>query len=221
VDASLDTRAITASVGTHRTGESAGAGERTYHLVVDYVEMRRSNCTDGAAELVWRVYPTGERELVYAGCPRASTPAQARPPSAGQVRDAVGIPNPVIATSPRTETLSGLRTDFWYDGPTERSVTVTLNGFTVTATARATSFQWSFGDGASTTTSTGGSADNPAAHHAYRDRGDKTVTLVVTWTGSYTFTGPGGATGGGDLGAQPFTTERVLGVHEVQPVGQP
>jgi hypothetical protein len=139
----------------------------------------------------------------------------------GQVRDAVGIPDPTIATNPQPKTLSGMRTDYWYTGPTERTVTVTLNGFTVTATAHATSYRWQFGDGAEATTTQPGTAQRPAATHAYQHRGDKTITLTVTWTGTFTFTGPGGITGGGDLGAQDFTSSRPIVVEEVQPVGQP
>jgi hypothetical protein len=43
----------------------------------------------------------------------------------------------------------------------------------------------------------------------------------VSCTGTFTAPGPGGITGGGDRGAQDFTSTRPLVVEEVQPVGQP
>jgi hypothetical protein len=180
-------------------------------------------CLDSVREITYRVWDdgSGRRELVYAGCPRVSVPGAPTPPSVAQVRDAVGIPDPTIATNPQPKTLSGMRTDYWYTGPTERTVTVTLNGFTVTATAHATSYRWQFGDGAEATTTQPGTAQQPAATHAYQHRGEKTITLTVTWTGTFTFTGPDGITGGGDLGAQDFTSTRPIVVEEVQPVGQP
>lgn len=198
-------------------------GQRSFHYEVEYASGGTGVCLDGVREVVYRVWDdgSGRRELVYAGCPRVDTPRAPTPPTAAQVRDAVGIPDPTIATNPQAKTLAGLRTDYWYTGPTERTVTVELNGFTVTATARATSYRWQFGDGAEKTTNVPGTPEQPAATHAYQHRGTKTITLTVTWTGSFTFTGPGGITGGGDLGAQEFTSSRPLLVEEVQPVGVP
>jgi hypothetical protein len=216
------------SAGIDYTGDSEppsrGAGAaRPFHYEVEYRNIGLGGCTDTVREYVYRVWDdgSGRRELVYAGCPRVRVPGTPTPPSVAQVRDAVGIPDPTIATNPQPKTLSGMRTDYWYTGPTERTVTVTLNGFTVTAAAHATSYRWQFGDGAEVTTTQPGSPQQPAATHAYQHRGDKTITLTVTWTGTFTFTGPGGITGGGDLGAQDFTSTRPIVVEEVQPVGQP
>jgi len=206
-------------------GETAGGSgvAKPFHYETEFVSSGAAVCVDGVREVTYRVWDdgSGRRELVYAGCPRVRVPGAPTPPSVAQVRDAVGIPDPTIATNPQPKTLSGMRTDYWYTGPTERTVTVTLNGFTVTATARATSYRWQFGDGAEVTTTQPGSPEQPAATHAYQRRGDKTITLTVTWTGTFTFTGPDGITGGGDLGAQPFTSSRPIVVQEVQPVGRP
>lgn len=216
---------LSAHVHTSRPGEpsSNGGSARPFHYETDFVSSGASACTDGVREVTYRVWDdgSGRRELVFAGCPRVHTPGAPTPPSVAEVRDAVGIPDPTIATNPGPKTLSGLRTDYWYTGPTERTVTVELNGFTVTASAHATSYRWQFGDGAETTTSQPGTREHPAATHAYQHRGDTTITLTVTWTGTFTFAGPGGITGGGDLGAQDFTSSRPIVVEEVQPVGQP
>lgn len=217
---------LSTELGAHVRARSAGAssgstGRGQFHYEVDFASVSSGACLDGVREVVFRVWDdgSGRRELVYAGCPRVAADRTAPPPTAAQVRDAVGIPDPTIATDPQAKTLAGLRTDYWYTGPTERTVTVTLNGFTVTADARATSYRWQFGDGAERTTTVPGSAQQPATSHAYQHRGTKTLTLTVTWTGSFSFTGPGGVTGGGDLGAQEFTSSRPLVVEEVQPVG--
>jgi PKD repeat protein len=214
---------LSAHIHQRSQGDSSSGGHAPFHYETDFVATGADACLDGVREITYRVWDdgSGRRELVYAGCPRVSVPGAPVPPSVAQVRDAVGIPDPTIATNPQTKTLSGMRTDYWYTGPTERAVTVTLNGFTVTATAHATSYRWQFGDGAEVTTTQPGSQEQPAATHAYRHRGDTTITLTVTWTGTFTFTGPGGITGGGDLGAQDFTSTRPLVVEEVQPVGQP
>lgn len=213
---------VTAAIEYADDPVPASGPQRRYHYERTYIDAP-GPCPDERREFVYRVWDdgSGRRELVYAGCPRGRPDPRPQPPSAAQVRDAVGIPDPTIATSPRDATLAGMRTDFWYTGPTERTVTVTLNGFTVTATARATTFLWQFGDGTQTTTTTAGSEQSPATSHAYRDRGTKTVTLTVTWTGTFTFTAPDGTTGSGDLGAQSFSSSRPLPVREVQPVGRP
>jgi hypothetical protein len=202
-------------------GRSRATGTVSFHYETAFASVGTGICVDGVRETVYRVWDdgSGRRELVYAGCPRVSTPGAPQPPTAAEVRDAVGIPDPTIATDPQTRTLAGLRTDYWYTGPTERTVTVELNGFTVTATARATSYRWQFGDGAEKTTTVPGSAEHPAVTHAYQHRGTTTITLTVTWTGSFTFSGPAGVEGGGDLGAEEFTSSRPLLVEEVQPVG--
>lgn len=217
----------TVSAGIDYTGDErpsrSGSAVHKFHHEVEHRAVGLGGCTDTVREYVYRVWDdgSGRRELVYAGCPRVSTPRAPTPPSAAEVRDAVGIPDPTIGTNPQRKTLAGLRTDFWYTGPTERTVTVTLNGFTVTASARAVSYRWEFGDGAETTTTEPGTPERPAAAHAYQHRGTKTVTLTVTWSGTFTFTGPGNVAGGGDLGAEAFTSSRELPVEEIQPVGQP
>jgi hypothetical protein len=222
-EAHLGNNGVSAGAHSESGDSAASAGNRPYHYETTFVASGLGGCTDTVRQYVYRVWDDGSsrRELVYAGCPRVSVPGAPTPPSVAQVRDAVGIPDPTIATNPQPKTLSGMRTDYWYTGPTERAVTVTLNGFTVTATAHATSYRWQFGDGAEVTTTQPGTPQEPATTHAYQHRGDTTITLTVTWTGTFTFTGPGGITGGGDLGAQDFTSSRPIVVEEVQPVGQP
>jgi hypothetical protein len=210
-----------AAGGSERSDGQRAIGGAPFHFEVQHPSSAIGDCLDGVREIVFRVWDdgSGRRELVYAGCPRVATSGAPAPPTAGEVRDAVAIPDPTIATNPQAKTLAGMRTDYWYTGPTERTVTVELNGFTVTAIARATSYRWQFGDGAERTTTVPGSKEQPATTHAYRDRGTTTITLTVTWTGSFTFSGPGGVTGSGDLGSQAFTSSRALIVQEVQPVG--
>src|SRR4051812_25632161 len=65
-----------------------------YHYELRYIDGR-VGCTDGVVEQVWRVYDDGTRELVSSGCPRFRG-RRPVPPSAEQVKDAVGIPSPVV-----------------------------------------------------------------------------------------------------------------------------
>lgn len=221
LDGSLDQDGLHAGITqwTER-GEAGTAEGRPFHY--EYVYRTGSQgCADGVAEQLWRVWDdTARRELIRSGCPQVRTdrPAPPPPPSAAQVRDAVGIPTPVIGVNPATRGLTGMLTYVWYEGPTERTVTVTLNGYTVTATAHATSFEWHMGDGHTYTTSSPGSPSNPAVKHAYATKGTPTISVRVTWTGTYTFSA-GGVTGNGSLGSVAFAGSRPYPVDEVQAVG--
>ena len=220
-ESSFDDGSLSAGVTTADDAPGPRSGERPFHYEVTYSPSTIGGCVDARIETVVRVWDdgSGRREVVYAGCPRPNLDRPA-PPTTEQVRDAIGIPTPTIATNPATKTLAGLATYFWYTGPAERTVTVTLNGFTVTATARAASYEWSLGDGTTHTTTTGGTEEDPAVTHAYTHKGAKTVTLTITWQGTFTFAGPGNVSGEGDLGSRELTGTRTYPVEEVQAVGR-
>lgn len=219
-ESSFDNGALSAGVTVHDPGTDGNTSDRPFHYEVSYSPSTLGNCTDARLQTVIRVWDdgSGRREVVYAGCPRPDVGGPT-PPTTQQVQDAVGIPSPTIGSNPPTKTLAGLATYFWYEGPTERTVTVELNGFTVTATARAVAYEWAVGDGTTYTTTAGGSEQDPAVTHAYTHKGPKTVALTITWEGTFTFAGPGNVTGQGDLGARELTGTRTYPVEEVQAVG--
>ena len=130
--------------------------------------------------------PTGQEPL---------TPTE--PPSREEIWDSVVAARPTIDLSPAVEHggLVGLETGLWYDSPTSATTTLTLRGWTVTAEVTAVHWTWDMGspdiEGHSRHTSTTpGTAIDWAGAHTYETSGTHRVTVVVTWSGTATFTGP-------------------------------
>jgi len=144
-------------------------------------------------------------------------------PTQGEILDALrsrGIPVPIASLSPGTRGLTGLQTWFWFDGPGQADVGVSIRGFSVAAQAKATTYHWSTGDGGSYLTGEKGADRAPAATHIYDRKGSYAVSLDMTWVGGYTWSGFGDA-GAGDLG--PVTLEgapQPYPVNEVRSVLQ-
>jgi hypothetical protein len=188
-----------------------------YRYESEVVEGVGRGCPDGALERVWRVdRRTADRTLVYGGCVRARRtgsprPATSGPPSASAVRETLPVTTGTISTDPAVTGLTGLETRLSYSGPTTFGpFTTTLAGYEVTATLHISDYQWDTGDG--------GSGSEPSITHTYERTGAWRITLSLTWTGSYTFTGPDGELGSGTLSLT-TTTSRTYRVDEVQAVG--
>jgi hypothetical protein len=117
------------------------------------------------------------------------------------------IPRPRVDLSPGERGLTGLETWFWYPGGSNVSVGFGAGGFAITASARATGFRWSTGDGAVLATGRAGSGSAPAARHVYRTKSaGYPVSLSMVWTGRYTWSGFGDS-GSGPLGPVTVTGE--------------
>jgi hypothetical protein len=117
------------------------------------------------------------------------------------------IPRPVVRLSPGQRGLTGLATWYWYSGGADVSVGFGANGFAITASAKATSFRWSTGDGSVLTSPGPGSPESPAAQHVYRTKSAAyPVSLSMVWTGRYTWSGFGDS-GSGPLGPVTVTGE--------------
>src|SRR5438093_9636498 len=173
LDSNLSNAGLDAGIRTEDAGHHAAhRGHGPFHIERTYRAGSYGNCTDRIREVVWRVWDDGRRDLVYSGCIRPRVPGAAVPPSVQQVRNAVGIPSPVIGVNPHQVGLTGLATYLWYVGPTTKAVTVTLNGFAVTAEAHAVSYHWTTGDGGDYVSSAPGSEASPSATHVYRYKGD-------------------------------------------------
>ncbi len=117
------------------------------------------------------------------------------------------IPRPVVQLSPGQRGLTGLATWYWYSGGADVSVGFGARGFAITASATATNFRWSTGDGSVLTSPAPGSPTAPAAQHVYRTKSaGYPVSLSMAWTGRYTWSGFGDS-GSGPLGPVTVTGE--------------
>ncbi len=96
-----------------------------------------------------------------------------------------------MTTSPPGNGLVGFANWFWYTGPTQHAIDVTLAGWRATTTATAARYTWLADGEVVGETSTPGDRDHPAARHTFTSQGAHDLQLVVTWTATFTFTGYG------------------------------
>jgi hypothetical protein len=94
-------------------------------------------------------------------------------------------------TSPHIRGLVGLENWFWYGGPDQVQDTVSLGGWTATATARPVYFEWALGTGDSVGADHAGSEASPAQSHIYSRQGNYDLALTVTWEADFTVSGYG------------------------------
>lgn len=148
---------------------------------------------DGEILAMTLVLPDGNvtRTQLWNECERRPRPTA--PPSAESALAAANLPTTSVPTSPEVTGLVGMENWFWYEGPTTLTVNVELDGWTGTAVARAVEWHWDFGDGASASSTTPGSPDDPAVTHTYTVQGTNDIVLTVTWEADFTFTGFGAA----------------------------
>jgi hypothetical protein len=119
-------------------------------------------------------------------------PALPVPPTIADIWDAVGVPAPPIGISPANEGVVGLETWMWSGGDAAVDVAVTLDGYTVTGTARRTELSFDSGDGAPPTATTEpGSFSAPAASRVYDVKETYAVRVAARWQADVTMTGPG------------------------------
>ncbi|MEL7207615.1 MAG: hypothetical protein AAGK32_05195 [Actinomycetota bacterium] len=144
-------------------------------------------------------------------------------PTAGEIWGAALTFEPEVNLDPYVRGLTGLDTFMWYEGPTADTVTITLNGYTVTATIAAVEYRWEMGapDRSGTTdhvATAPGSPDAPAAAHTYAEPAETTIVHEIVWTGTSVVTGPGIPAGGVtiDLGSAVLATARDYDVIEVR-----
>jgi len=162
-----------------------------------------------------RQNPTDQVPLGF-GCVNPAVLVQV--PTAGEILSIFRsqyIPRPQVRLSPGLRGLTGLETWYWYPGGSNVSVGFGARGFAITASARATGFRWSTGDGAVLTSGRAGSDTAPAARHVYRTKSaGYPVTLSMVWTGRYTWSGFG------DSGSGPLGPVTVTGGTQPYPVAE-
>jgi PKD domain len=156
-------------------------------------------------------------------CPSDGNAAPAAPPppppSPAEVWAQIPLPNAALSVNPSRVGLTQLPSWFWVTGAGfPVTVTVVVGGYAVTTTATPVAYDWSFGDGATATSGSAGSAGDPSVAHTYHFKGTYIVNLSIAYTGTYTYSGPGG-TGAAALGqyVQPAASSPYV-VQEVRSV---
>lgn len=143
------------------------------------------------------------------------------PPSPAEIWDAVPVPDPSVSVNPAGAGVTGLETWLWLDGTTNLDVgPLTLDGWSVRATATVERIVWEMGDGHSASSTKRGSEASPAATHTYeRKSGAAPYTLTVTtrWHGTATINGFG-TTLTQDLGTVTTSGSRPYDVDEVRSI---
>ncbi|HEX2027300.1 MAG TPA: hypothetical protein VHF25_04805, partial [Nitriliruptorales bacterium] len=166
------------------------------------------------------------------------------PPALSAVRDAVArrLPTPTVALNPDHQGVTGMDTWLWYadDAATPLAgvdhdrdpatapaqglqVTATAGPYTITATAWIARYRWTFHQpdhaiGVHRTATRPGSQQHPAATWMPNTKGVYQVTAATDWHGHYSWTGPDGASGAGDLGTVTRSATRRWPVVEIRSV---
>lgn len=210
-----------APVGEHGSGSPKRERSRFYWLQTELNNIRCSDSPDGY-QIVYQLINRATDETVdsRAECldPAAGAVLPPMPPNPEVVWDRVPLPPPEVRVNPAAGGLTGLETFYWYDQPTEARLDVDLDGFVVSVEAKTVRWRWRTGDGTELTSSQPGTAEAAAASHVYETKGDYTVTVEVTWTGTYQFSGPGLAPVVVPLGERTFTGQAPLPVMEIRGV---
>lgn len=155
---------------------------------------------------------TGNVLATTTGCeePAATGPADPSsevepaplPPRPEEIWSVVPVPTPGFGINPGIRGLTGLDAYLWdAQGDAPVTATATVRGYTTTATAVPTHWEWRMWEEGDTpnvnphpvvSASVPGTRGAPAATYMYETVGDYTLTMTVTWSGTYTFTTPGG-----------------------------
>jgi hypothetical protein len=99
------------------------------------------------------------------------------------------LPAGDINFQPSTQSVVNIPTYFWTQTPERFQAVVPILDVIVYVNLYST-LTWSFGDGAQLTTPLrGGPFPNPSVTHAYKTKGDKEVSLLVSWQGTWTVNG--------------------------------
>ena len=144
---------------------------------------------------------------------------------AQDLRNGLGVPVPVVHTTPNSPTYVQLKTSFWI-GPgvwQNFAAARTQFGQTVTVTAVKDNLLWDFGDGATLTCNGPGSPnDTTTCVHTYqrssanRPGGVYPLAATMTWKVVWTCAGNCPGLNGGNLAPLQTTGNAPLKVGEIQ-----
>jgi PKD domain len=114
------------------------------------------------------------------------------PPTPAEVWASVPLPTPAMGINPAAVGITQLPSWFWVTGANGPvTVTVIIDGYTVTTTATPVAYQWNFGDGSSSTGVGPGDETNPSVTHTYHYKGTYIVTLSIEYAGTFSYAGFG------------------------------
>ena len=99
------------------------------------------------------------------------------------------LPRFTVRTDPSPQTLVNVPTAFSAGSAEPAVFRPTILGTQVTITAKPTRWDWSFGDGATLSTTTPGTPQRPDVAHTYRRAAEMVSSVRVTWTGTFTLEG--------------------------------
>jgi len=174
--------------------------------------------------LVGRVRGSGDVVTSDIVClPRDPTSDSAPPappvpsaPSIEEIWRSVALPPPRVRTDPPARGITGLETRYWIDTAPTATVSVTVDGYTVTGSATVVAMRVDPGDGAAIRVGGPGGPDSPALRHTYETKGRYTLRATTTWRADVRLTGPGiAAATPVDLGVASLTTTRTYQVNEI------
>lgn len=117
-------------------------------------------------------------------------PVLPQPPTVGDVWRAVALPRPVVGVNPVSRGVTGLTTRLWSGGPQVARVAATIDGFTVTGTARVVEYRFATDEGYLGASGPGSEA-NPADTHLFATKGAHTLSVSSVWRATVTMSGPG------------------------------
>ena len=182
----------------------------------------------GTIWIGWLTLPSGERlNTGFITCVGVGSGLPARPPqlpTAGEIWGEALTFEPEVHLDPYVRGLTGLETYMWYpEDLVTDTVTITLNGYEVTAQLDAVWFIWDTGGESRTgiqeyDSPVHGSAEDPAVIHTYALPGEVVVYQDTVWTGTSVVTGPGLPVAGVvvDLGEVVLQTARDYDVIEIR-----
>jgi hypothetical protein len=117
-------------------------------------------------------------------------PALPEPPTIGEVWRAIQLPLPVVGANPVSRGVTGLTTRLWSGGAQTAVVAATIDGFTITGTARVVEYRFATDEGY-LGAGNPGSAQSPAFTHDFATKGAHTLLVSSVWRATVAMTGPG------------------------------
>ncbi len=120
-----------------------------------------------------------------------AAPVVPQPPTIGEIWRAVALAEPPLGVSPDGRGVTGLPTWVWTANAVPTTVAVTLDGYTISGTARVAGYAMFSGEGPWERSRVPGSADEPAVTHTYEKTGTYRVGVATIWTAAAQVTGPG------------------------------
>jgi hypothetical protein len=118
-------------------------------------------------------------------------PPVPQPPTIGEIWRSVGLPVPTIGASPAARGITGLPTWVWTSGSAPVTVSVSLDGYTITGTARIIGYGVYSGEGGWVRTGVAGGPGDPASEHTYEKTGTYRLGVATLWSASAVMTGAG------------------------------